>query len=90
MKRTVASAVFGAAVTLLLSWWTGKLGPHWFDEILWLAWLAGSLASGNIHSPNEIVGWLALWLMLSAATYLLLVVGQWVLSLSGRTTEKRG
>ena len=62
MKRKwlVGSLTFGLGVTALLMHSGRTPGSHWFDSILWLGYLAGSFASGNLHSPNEFVAWIAL------------------------------
>jgi hypothetical protein len=44
-------------------------GRHWFDSLLWLGHLAGSLASRSLRAPSQPVAWMALSAGLAAVAY---------------------
>jgi uncharacterized membrane protein HdeD (DUF308 family) len=65
----VFSLLLAGVATLVLARLWQTPGRHWFDSILWVGYLAGSAVSGNIHSPNEVVAWLTIFLGLAVLAY---------------------
>lgn len=77
-KLLTASLGLGLGMTIVLAYLVREPGRHWFDSILWIGWLAGSFVSGNVHAPNEFVGWATDCFLLSALVY---IVGTLITSL---------
>ncbi len=65
----VGSLVFGCSLATTLMHLGRTPGRHWFDSVLWLGHLAGSLVSRNLHSPSEPVAWIALSTGFAAVAY---------------------
>ena len=65
----VGSLVIGCSLATTLTYLGRTPGRHWFDSLLWLGHLAGSLWSRNLRSPSEPVAWMALSTGLAAAAY---------------------
>ena len=65
-KLVAGGFLIGGAMTAVFAYLSHEPGRHWFDGILWIGYLSGSFASGNVHSPNAFVAWLTIYLGMSA------------------------
>ena len=75
----VSSLLLAAAMTAVVVRLGRSPGSHWSDPILWVGYLAGSLASGKLHSPTVAVAWLTIFLGLVVLSYVTGLLLQMVL-----------
>ena len=58
----LSTGVSAAGAYVLLSLTARSNG--WWDRVTLIGFYAGTLASGNIHAPNELAVWVTVWLLL--------------------------
>lgn len=77
MRKVIVSIVLAAAGTGFLAICPESASfACWkrFNILIGPAWILASMASGNVHAPNEIVFWASLFLMLFVVAYLVVSV----------------
>lgn len=74
VKRLLLSSLMAVGMTASLALFIQRPGRHWFDVLLWPAWVVGSWVSGNAHQPNEFAFWVAVFVMDLVLAYVLVSI----------------
>lgn len=70
MKRILLSIIIALPVTALVGWISQTPGKHWVDHLVFVCELIGVFISGNLHQPDLLATWGALFLMIFAIVLL--------------------